>query len=320
MTHAQNQDHTHAARRFFVRRRRPVVRQDARNGVSDTSDAEAFYDLFYDEDIRFEYVSAFRKLTHAFNKALPRAEALNYFKNYQRLAAINEMASQFLKDERLSMKGVPRKLRGITDEFLVSQGIKQKVAPISVLDPDFHKDAQARPRPKTQAAEIEHAIRHHITVNYDEDPELFASLARELERILQEFAGNWELIALEMEKLRQKLVAVEQQETHGLDRKRQMPVFRTLKAELFGDSVPDEAQIGQLVNLTQLLFLAIQTEIRQAGFWSAPPKQKRLQGELQKILLGPDYFNLGTMLERYSSVLARVMEWSRRNDKLIRRP
>jgi type I restriction enzyme R subunit len=292
----------------------------AGNGVSDTSDPEAFYDLFYDEDIRFEYISAFRKLTHAFNKALPRAEALNYFKNYQRLAAINEMASQFLKDERLSMKGVPRKLRALTDEFLVSRGIKQKVAPISVLDPDFEKDVQTRPRPKTQAAEIEHAIRHHITVHYDDDPELFASLAGELERILQEFAGNWELIALEMEKLRQKLVAVEQQETHGLDRKRQMPIFRTLKAELFGDAVTDEVQIGQLVNLTQLLFLAIQTEIRQAGFWSAPPKQKRLQGELQKILLGPDYFNLGAMLERYSNILARVMEWSRRNDKLIRRP
>jgi len=75
--------------------------------------------LFYDEDIRSEYVSAFRKLTHAFNKALPRAEALNYFKTHQRLTAITEIASQFLKNDRLSMKGMPRKLRGITDEFLV---------------------------------------------------------------------------------------------------------------------------------------------------------------------------------------------------------
>jgi len=292
----------------------------AQNGVSETSEPEAFYDLFYDEDLRFEYVSAFRRLTHAFNKALPRAEALNYFMSYQRLAAINEMASQFLKDDRLSMKGVPRKLRGITDEFLVSRGIEQKVAPISVLDPDFQKDAQGRNRPKTQAAEIEHAVRHHITVNYDEDPELFASLATELERILQEFAGNWELIAIEMEKLRQKLMALEQQETHGLDRKRQMPIFRALRAELFGDTAPNEAQVAQLVNLTQLLLLAIQTEIRQAGFWSAPPKQKRLQGEIQKILLGLDYFNLGAMLDKYSSVLPRLMEWSRRNDRLIRRP
>ena len=132
------------------------------------------------------------------------------------------------------MKGVPKKLRGITDEFLVSQGIEQKVAPISVLDPDFQKQAAQRDRSKTKAAEVEHAIRHHINVNFDEDPELFASFATEIERILTEFAGNWDAIAQEMEKLRQKLMAKEKQETHGLDRKRQMPIFRILYAELFG--------------------------------------------------------------------------------------
>jgi type I restriction enzyme R subunit len=292
----------------------------AQNGVSETTESEAFYDLFYDEDIRFEYLTAFRRLTHAFNKALPRAEALDYFKTYQRLAAINEMASQFLKDERLSMKGVPRKLRGIIDEFLVSEGIVQKVAPISVLDPDFHKQTDKHDRPKTRAAELEHAIRHHIAVNYDEDPELFASMAKELERILQEYAGNWDLIAQEMENLRRKLMTLEQQETHGLDRKRQMPIFRALRAELFGDVALSDEQTAQLVNLTQLLLLGIQTEIRQAGFWSAPLKQNRLRGELQKILLGREHFGIGAMTEKYSAVLARLMEWARRNDKVIRRP
>jgi type I restriction enzyme R subunit len=291
----------------------------AKNGMAESAEPEAFYDLFYDEDIRFEYLNAFRKLTHAFNKALPRPEALDYFKTYQRLTAINEMAAQFLKDERLSMKDVPRKLRGLTDEFLVSKGIVQKVAPISVLDPEFQKQAQQRNRSKTKAAEVEHAIRHHLAVNFDEDPELFASLAKELERILTEFAGNWDRIFQEMEKLRRKLMAMEQQETHGLDRKRQMPIFRALRAELFGDMELDEEKTAQLVNLTQLLFNTIQTEVRQAGFWTAPPKQSRLKGELQAVLLGLEYYNFGPMLDKYAVIIARLMEWSRRNDKIIRR-
>lgn len=123
-----------------------------------------------------------------------------------------------------------------------------------------------------------------------------------------------------MEALRARLIALEQQETHGLDRKRQMPIFRALRAELFSDVTLTEEQIAKLVNLTQLLFLTIQTEIRQAGFWAAPLKQKRLQGELQKVLLGPDHFGIGAMTEKYSAILARIMEWARRNDKLIRRP
>jgi type I restriction enzyme R subunit len=296
----------------------------ARQGLSDTTEAEAFYDLFYDEDVRFKYVTAFRKLTSAFNKALPRAEALDYFKSYQRLAAVNELASQFLKDERLSMKGVPKKLRGITDEFLLSKGIKQKVAPISVLDPDFQRNAAQRTRSKTKAAAVEHAIRHHIAVNCEEDPELFASIAAEVERILTEFAGNWDAIAQEMEKLRQRLVAKEAQETHGLDRKRQMPIFRILHAELFSAADLSEQQIGQLVNLTQLLFNAMQTEIRQVGFWdaAAAPKQNRLNGELKKILLGPEYFRLGPMMQKDATIRARLMEWARvpRNTILICRP
>jgi type I restriction enzyme R subunit len=296
----------------------------AANGVSDTTEPEAFYDLFYDEDLRFQYLTKFRALTSAFNKALPRAEALDYFKPYQRLTAINELASQFLKDDRLSMKGVPKKLRGITDEFLVSEGIEQKVAPISVLDPEFQRNAPQRTRAKTNAAEVEHAIRHHIEINYDDDPELSASISAEIERILTEFSGNWNAIAEEMERLRQKLIAKAQQETHGLDRKRQMPIFRILHAELFGASDLTEEQIGQLVNLTQLLFNEMQTEIRQVGFWdaSASAKQNRLNGELLQILMGPDYYQIGPMLQKQAAIRARLMEWARvpKNTKLICRP
>ena len=32
-----------------------------------------------------------------------------------------------------------------------------------------------------------------------------------------------------------------------------------------------------------------------------------------------DIYNIGAMLDKYSAVLARLMEWARRNDKLIRR-
>ena len=292
----------------------------ARNGLSETTETEAFYDLFYDEDLRFEYLTAYRKLTHAFNKTLPRAEALDYFKTFQRLGAINELASQFLKDERLSMKGVPKKLRAITDEFLVSEGITQMVAPISVLDPEFQKQAQQRARSKTKAAEVEHAIRHHLTVNFDEDPELFASFAKEIERILTEFAGNWDAIWQEMEKLRQKLMAKEKEETHGLDRKREMPIFRAIKAELFADAAVSEDQIAKLVNLTQLVFQSVQTEARQAGFWDAVAKQARLKGELQKILVGPDYVDFGPMWEKKATIISRIMEWSRRNHKIVIKP
>ncbi len=155
-----------------------------RHGLHDFSDPDAFFDLFYDEDIRFEYILKFKKLTRAFNLVLPRKEALDYFQDYQSFCQINELAHKHFRDARLSMRGIPAKLRSITDEFLKSKGISQKVAPISILDAEFQKDVSTRKRSKTKAAEVEHAIRHFIDLNIDEDPELFSSFATELERIL----------------------------------------------------------------------------------------------------------------------------------------
>ncbi len=46
-------------------------------------------------------------------------------------------------------------------------------------------------------------------------------------------ADNWDLIYQELEKLRQKMAAKEREQTYGLDRKRQMPIFRIMRADLW---------------------------------------------------------------------------------------
>lgn len=290
-----------------------------KHGLTDFSDPDAFFDLFYDEDIRFQYILAFKKLTHAFNLVLPRKEALDYFNDYQSFCEINALASRHLQDERLSMKGIPPKLRAITDAFLRSKSIEQKIAPISILDADFQKDVKARTRSKTKAAEVEHAIRHFVTVNMDEDPELFASFAAQLERILQEFKDNWDRIYEELEKLRQKIIAKEKEQTYGLDRKKQMPIFRILRSELFDSRNLSEDEIAQAVNLTQHLFNQIAQEVRSVGFWNSTPAQNRLKAELQQLMLSEDFSGYPSMLAKWQPLVSRLMEWARENDNLIKR-
>src|SRR5690606_38336652 len=43
--------------------------------LEDLTDSDAFFDVFYDEDIRFEYLKLFKKLTSCFNIVLPKKEA-----------------------------------------------------------------------------------------------------------------------------------------------------------------------------------------------------------------------------------------------------
>jgi type I restriction enzyme R subunit len=288
-------------------------------GVTDFSDPDAFFDLFYDEDIRFEYILAFKKLTQAMNLVYPAKEALDYLQDYQNLTEINALAERHLKDQRLSMRGIPDKLRPIADEYLKSKGITQKIAPISILDADFQKGVQARTRSKTKAAEVEHAIRHYIDLNIDEDPELFASFAEALEKILQDFADNWDKIYQELEKLRQRITAKEKEQTYGLDRKKHMPIFRIFRAELFENRTLNDDEIAQDVDLTQNTFNLIRQEVQTAGFWNSIPAQNRLKAELQALFVSERFVSLPNMWGKRQAIISRLVEWAKENHGTIMR-
>lgn len=281
--------------------------------LEDLSDSDAFFDVFYDEDIRFKYIELYKKLTSCFNTVLPRKEALDYFSDWKTFTEINILAMKHFRDDRFSMKGIPPKLRGIADEYLISKGIEQKVAPISIIADDFFEGVKAKKRTKTKAAEVEHAIRHFIDINLDEDPELFASFSKKLEEILKNFKGNWKLIYEALEKLREEIKNREKEETYGLDRKKQMPFFRIFKAELFDNKKLTEDQISENVNLTQHVFNLVSNEIRLTGFWDAPPAQEKLKGELQKILLSPQFSRLPNIIAKRRQIISRIMELAKTN-------
>jgi type I restriction enzyme R subunit len=160
------------------------------------------------------------------------------------------LAGRHLNDQRLSMKGIPPKLRAITDQYLASRGIEQKIKPISILDEDFESKVAKRERIKTKAAAVEHAIRHHLDIELDDDPELQASFSEALAAILQEFKDNWQAIYEELEKLRKRIIDAAKEPTYGLRKKKQMLFFRMFKTEIFGAAALDDDQIGQLVDLT----------------------------------------------------------------------
>ena len=56
---------------------------------------------------------AFREFTKCLNAVFPSKGALPLMTDYQPLAEINVLAGKHFRDDRLSMKGVPPKLRAI---------------------------------------------------------------------------------------------------------------------------------------------------------------------------------------------------------------
>jgi type I restriction enzyme R subunit len=288
-----------------------------KHGLTDLTDHDAFFDLFYDEDIRFEFMSLFKTFTKCLNVVFPSKEALGFMGDYQTLAEINVLAEKHFRDKRLSMKGIPPKLRKITDAFLESRGINVKVEPISILDEDFQKDVNIRGRTKTKAAEIEHAIRHHLDVDLDDDPDLQASFAEALKKILEEFRDNWNKIFEELEKLRKRIINAGKEPTYGLHRKKQMPIFRMLKKEVFGDAELNEDDIASLVSLTQQLFNEVERELKLTGFWESIPARNKLKAEIQRTLLQPEHSALPGLVKNRAQIISRMMEIAEKNHDAI---
>jgi len=305
-----------------------------KHGLTDLTDYDAFFDVFYDEDLRFEYMSLFRSYTRNLNLVFPAREALDFMRDYQALAEVNVMAERHFRDSRMSMKGIPAKLRTITDVYLESKGIHVKVEPISILDQDFQKEVNQHIRTKTKAAEIAHAIRHHLDVDLDDDPELQASFAEALQQIFTEFANNWQRIYDELEKLRQRIINAKKEPTYGLHRKKQMPIFRMLKREIFGGEPADtkdhiaaegrpsygmteEEKISVLVSLTQHVFGDMERELKLTGFWESIPARQKLVSDLQRTILQSEFAKLPNVVKNRKQIISRLMEIAEKNHDTI---
>lgn len=297
---------------------RDVIALLEKYGMDDWEDLDAFFDLFYDEDIRFEYLLAFKAFTRSLNALFPAKEALDFMQDFQALTGINVQASRHFHDSRLSMIGIPEKLRGITDVWLESKGISQKVEPIEILDERFEEYVGKSKRSKTKAAAVEHAIRHHIDIDLDDDPELQASFADALEAILSEYKDNWDKIYKELEKLRERLKKADEEPSYGLHKKKQMPLFRLLKREVYkADSQLSDDQISVLVDLTQHVYNLVKREIALIGFWESIPARKKLEAELQRVLLSPSFMRLPNMLKNRKHIISRIMEIAEKNHDMI---
>jgi len=296
---------------------RAIVEMLAKHGLTDLTDVDAFFDLFYDEDIRFEFILAFKQFTRSLNLVFPAKEAIGFMSDYQALTNIKVQAAAHFRDDRLSMKGIPAKLRAITDAYLTSKGIDLKIKPISILDDDFERQVNQRDRTKTKAAAVEHAIRHHIDIGLDDDPQLQASLAAALAAILEQFKDNWQQIYTELEKLRQRIKDHENEPTYGLHKKKQMPFFRLFKLECFGDTELSEDLITQNVALTQQIFIVIERELQLIGFWESIPARNKLKSEIQKIILSPEFNNLPNIVKNRDRIISRVMELAEKNNDRI---
>ena len=123
-----------------------------------------------------------------------------YLADLKFLGKVNLGARNLYRDTQLDLTGVGEKVRALIDEHIRATGIDPKIPPVDLLATDFKKRVNEHKSDRAKASEIEHAIKHHIDVNLQEDPEFYKSLSDKLEAIVQKHQEHWdELVQLLLE-------------------------------------------------------------------------------------------------------------------------
>lgn len=271
-----------------------------------------------DEKRRADFEVYLKKFLMSLDIILPHESAQAYRVPARRFGYLLAVAKERYKDESLQLGDAGEKVKRLINEHLISLGINPKVPPVELLAEDFldqlHKHAGGNPEAK--ASEMEHALRKHCTVRFDEDPAFYRTLSEKLERLIEQYQGQWDLLAEELEKLRDEAKAGRTRNIAGLDR--EATTFHAHVVDLaFGPSGLPEARAERMKALMRGVVELLQGTIGIIDFWNNPAEQKRLRGELNKALLLADIPEVSAIYERLAVEIMKLAK--NRHDELLRR-
>jgi type I restriction enzyme, R subunit len=285
--------------------------------AEDIAVVQAALAVLKDVKQRADFEVFLKKFLLSLNLILPDAAGHAYRGPAARFGYLLQMAKERYKDESMDFGDAGKKVKALINEHLISLGIDPKIPPIELLSDDFVANVQkhALGSAEAKASEMEHAIRKHCTIHFDEDPAFYKRLSEKLEKLIQDHHDNWEVLAEGYEQLRKEALQGRTETIEGLTREATTFYDHVLELAYDGGSVPSEAQ-APLKRLMSLIVGILQDTIGVLDFWKKPVEVKRLRGDIDTEILLADIPALNAKHERIAVEIVRLAE--KRNEELLK--
>jgi type I restriction enzyme R subunit len=266
--------------------------------------------------LRADFEVYLKRFLMSLDIILPNPAANRFRVPAKRFGYLLRMAKERYKDESLDLGDAGEKVKRLINEHLISLGINPKVPPVDLLAEDFIQQLQrhAAGNSEAKASEMEHAIRKHCTVHFDEDPAFYERLSDKLEELIKQYREQWDLLTEELMHLREAAVAGRKVVIEGLDRE-QSAFYEHLLTLTFGDTVipPDKAE--SMKRLTSVIVDCLQDTIGIIDFWHNLAAQHKLRGEISDALLMAD---IPEVTVKYERLAVEIMKLARnRHQQLL---
>lgn len=155
---------------------------------------------------------------------------------------------------------------------------------MELLQANFTKKVEEERSSRAKASQMEHALRKHVTVHFDEDPGFFGPLSEKLEAIIQQYKDNWDEQAKQLSLLAEEVKTNKPSVEDGVQPKA-APFYRALLVKLPEGVKLTPAEKANLKSFCNDLVSLFVEELQVPGLWNNPVKVSELQGEVTNRLL-----------------------------------
>ena len=139
---------------------------------------------------------------------------------------------------------------------------------------------------RSKASEIENAIRHHIKISIDEDPEYYKQLSERLNDIIQKHQEKWDELVQLLLDLRDNVESDRQQQATDLGLNlTEQAFFNILIAEMGGTESVDAAKAQTVKDVVQSLVQMLDEASQIVDFFNKWDETRRVRRDIKRVVI-----------------------------------
>jgi type I restriction enzyme R subunit len=264
-----------------------------------------------DDIRRAEFEIDFKNFLKTLNGVLPDSEGTKFIPDMKKLGRINQGAKNLYRDEQLNIADVGEKVRALINEHIFSEGIDPKIPPTKLFDGNFIDNVQSHKETKTQALEMEYAIKKHIDENCEQNPDYYRQLSLKLKEILQTKHEKWEELVQLLLNFRSGITDNLKNESKELGlSETEYAFFLTLRREVlekYPDRIKDVLLLTEIVSCVKKLVITLEDATQVVDFFNREGEKKEVMKNIRRTLGDFSFCDISEDKKLISSVTEEFM-------------
>ncbi len=255
----------------------------------DISDLERCISLLKDDLKRQQFEIDFRSFSKQMEVVLPDKASSPFIKDLKSLGKIAIGARNRYRDEQLNILGSGEKVKKLIEDHVFASGIDPRVPPTKLFDESFIKTLGEIQGDQVKASEIEHAIKAHIKLKLEEDPEYYQSLSLRLNEIIENYEDKWDELVRQLLLFRDGLEKEKGEKAIDLGlNETEFAFYNILNAEVvksFGEETFSDEVHERILSLVKKLVNQFEESSKIVGFFLKQDEIKTMQRNIKRAMI-----------------------------------